>query len=83
MEKFRTFLKRTGALMSALVILLCCAVPVSAEVVSPEAIDFTSWIGTAVGGFLDFHLWPGMSLSEILWVCFIIGILFWFLKMTA
>lgn len=46
----------------------------------PSDIDFVSWLASAVGGFLAFELWPGMSLDQILWVILVIGILMWFLK---
>lgn len=46
----------------------------------PSDTDFVSWLATAVGGFLDFELWPGMSLDQVLWVILVIGILMWFLK---
>lgn len=46
----------------------------------PSGTDFVSWLATAVGGFLAFELWPGMSLDQVLWVILVIGILMWFLK---
>lgn len=48
----------------------------------PSDVSFVDWLVVAVGGFLDFELWPGMSLNEIMWVILVIGILFWFLKLT-
>jgi hypothetical protein len=50
---------------------------------TPVGVDFASWLGTAVGGFLDFDLWPGLSLNDLLWVVLVIGVLFAFLKMTV
>lgn len=49
----------------------------------PSDIDFTDWLQSAIGGFLDFELWPGMSLNELLWACLVIGVLFVFLRMAA
>lgn len=49
----------------------------------PVEVDFVDWLGVAIGGFLDFELWPGMSLNELLWVCLVIGILFTFMKFVV
>lgn len=50
---------------------------------NPADVDFVSWLATAVGGFLDFQLWPGLSLNDLLWVILVMGILFAFLKLTV
>lgn len=50
---------------------------------NPSGVNFVDWLQVAIGGFLDFELWPGMSLNELLWVCLVIGILFTFLKMVV
>lgn len=49
----------------------------------PSDVSFVDWLAVAVGGFLDFELWPGMSLNEIMWVVLVAGVLFWFLKLTV
>lgn len=49
---------------------------------STPDVDWTSWIITAVGGFFDFELWPGLSLGDLLLVVISIGVLFAFLKIT-
>lgn len=49
---------------------------------NPSGVDLVSWLSVAVGGFLDFQLWPGMSLNELMWIILVIGVLFWFLKLT-
>lgn len=51
--------------------------------VDPDGVDLVDWLSVAVGGFLDFELWPGMSLNELLWACLVIGVLFVFLRMAA
>ena len=48
----------------------------------PSGVNFVDWLTVAVGGFLDFELWPGMSLNEIMWIILVAGVLFWFLKLT-
>lgn len=48
----------------------------------PSGVNFVDWLSVAVGGFLDFQLWPGMSLNEIMWIILVVGILFWFIKLT-
>lgn len=48
----------------------------------PQGVNFVDWLSVAVGGFLDFELWPGMSLNEIMWIILVVGILFWFIKLT-
>ena len=50
---------------------------------NPSDVSLVDWLAVAVGGFLDFELWPGMSLNQLLWVCLVVGILFWFLKLTV
>lgn len=50
---------------------------------NPAGVNFVDWLTVAIGGFLDFELWPGMSLNELLWVCLVIGILFTFFKMIV
>lgn len=50
---------------------------------NPSGINLVNWLSVAIGGFLDFELWPGMSLNQLLWVCLVIGILFAFLKMVT
>lgn len=47
---------------------------------SPIDVDFVGWLVPAVGSFLSFELWPGLSLDSVLWVSLVIGVLFWFLK---
>lgn len=54
----------------------------TSDVSNPLDVDFVSWLATAVGGFLDFELWPGMSLNDLMWVTLTVGVLFWFLKIT-
>lgn len=49
----------------------------------PSGVDFVDWLTIAVSGFLDFELWPGMSLSQVLWVILVVGVMFWFLKLTV
>ena len=49
----------------------------------PSDVNFVDWLQTAIGGFLDFQLWPGMSLNEIMWVILVVGVLFWFFKVTV
>lgn len=49
----------------------------------PSGVNLVDWLQVAVGGFLDFELWPGMSLNELLWVCLVIGILFTFFEMIV
>lgn len=49
----------------------------------PSGVNFVDWLQTAIGGFLDFELWPGMSLNEIMWVILVVGVLFWFFKVTV
>ena len=44
--------------------------------------ELGEWLGTAVGGFFDFQLWPNFSLGDILLVVLSIGLLYAFLKMT-
>lgn len=48
----------------------------------PSEVSFVDWLVVAVSGFLDFELWPGMSLNEIMWVILVIGVMFWFFKLT-
>lgn len=47
-----------------------------------DDVDVGSWLATAIGGFFDFQIWPGLSLSDILLTALSLGILFTFLKMT-
>lgn len=54
----------------------------AAEPSDPTEVDFTSWILTAVGGFFEFDLWPGLSLGDLVMTVIAIGILFSFLKLT-
>ncbi len=42
--------------------------------------DFSSWIVTAVGGFMDFELFPGLSIASLLAVIGGIGLVIMFLK---
>lgn len=49
----------------------------------PGAVDFTSWLRVAIGGFLDTQLWPGMSLDNLLWLSLTLGLLFAFLKFVV
>lgn len=53
------------------------------QVVSPTKVDFTSWLSTAVGGFLRFELVPGISLSTLLFFMLGIGAVNIFLKFFA
>lgn len=42
--------------------------------------DYTSWIGTAVGGFLNMELAPFFSIGGILLICVALGLVGYFLK---
>lgn len=42
--------------------------------------DYTSWIGNAVGGFLNMELFPFFSIGGILLICVAIGLVGYFLK---
>lgn len=53
------------------------------QVVSPTKVDFTSWLATAVGGFLRFELIPGISFSTLLFFILGIGAVNLFLKFFA
>ena len=53
------------------------------QVVSPTKVDFTSWIATAVGGFLRFELVPGISFSTLLFFMLGVGAVNIFLKFFA
>lgn len=46
-------------------------------------VDFTSWLVTAVGGFLDFELFPGFSISAVLSVVLAMSVVLLFLKWLA
>ena len=52
------------------------------DAADPSDVSFVDWLQVAVGGFLDFELWPGMSLNELLWIILVAGVLFWFMKLT-
>lgn len=54
-----------------------------AGVADPTEADWTSWLATAVSGFLDFEIWPGLSLSNLVLTFIAVGVLFWVLKMTV
>lgn len=45
--------------------------------------SWTAWIGTAVGGFMSFELFNGITLGGILIVCIAFGLVFLFLKYFA
>lgn len=42
--------------------------------------DYTSWLGVAVGGFLNMELFPFFSIGGILLICVAIGLVGYFLK---
>lgn len=44
--------------------------------------DFSSWLVTAIGGFLGFELVPGFSLQDILSFVLLFGVLLWVLKIA-
>ena len=45
--------------------------------------DFTSWIGTAVGGFLNMELMPNFSIGGVLAILIAFSIVMLFLKFFA
>lgn len=45
--------------------------------------DYTSWIATAVGGFLDFELFPGFTFGGILMVFIAFSCVMWFLRLVG
>ena len=45
--------------------------------------DYTSWIATAVGGFLDFELFPGFTFGGILMVFIAFSCVMWFLRLVS
>lgn len=45
--------------------------------------DYSSWLSTAVGGFLDFQIFPGFSLAGALGVVIGLGIFVYLLKVFA
>lgn len=49
----------------------------------PYKVDFTGWLGTAVGGFLDFELFEGFSLGGLLSVLIGFSFIMLFLKFFA
>lgn len=49
----------------------------------PYKMDFTGWLGTAVGGFLDFELFEGFSLGGLLSVLIGFSFIMLFLKFFA
>lgn len=50
---------------------------------SSGTVDFTSWLGTAVGGFLNFEIFPGFNMSGILLIIISFSLVMWFLKVFA
>lgn len=46
-------------------------------------VDFTSWIATAVGGFLGFELFPNFSLIGVISIFIMISVVIWVLKVLA
>ena len=50
---------------------------------TPPTMDFTSWISSAVGGFMDFNIMPGVSISGIFLLCISISLTLLFLKFFA
>lgn len=49
----------------------------------PYEADYTGWLGTAVGGFLDFELFPGFSLGGMLGILISFSFIMLFLKFFA
>lgn len=45
--------------------------------------DYTSWIGLAVSGFLEFQVFPGFSFGALLMVIISFSTVMWFLKLFA
>lgn len=54
------------------------------KVLNPlEEVSFVDWLINAIGGFMDFEIAPGMSLSNILMFILMIAIVLIFLKLFA
>ena len=51
------------------------------EFADPSDIDVGGFLTNVIGGFFGFELFPGLSLSDLLWVTISIGLLFAFLKL--
>lgn len=43
----------------------------------PNDASFVEWLVVAVGGFLDFEIWPGMSLNQLIEFVLVFGLVFW------
>lgn len=52
-----------------------------AYVYSPGSFDVSDWLEAAVGGFLEFELFPGFSINKIFWLVLVIGIMLWFITL--
>lgn len=50
---------------------------------NPDGVNFVDWLQAAVGSFLDFEIWPGMSINTVLWFVVTVGLLLWFLKLLS
>lgn len=47
-----------------------------------EGFDVASWLVTAVGGFLDFEIVPGFSISGFLGIVVTLAVILWFVKIV-
>lgn len=45
--------------------------------------NFVSWLSGAIGDIFEIELWPGFSLNDLFNVVLIIGLVFWFMKLTV
>lgn len=53
------------------------------ERISSGAVNLTDWLVDAIGGFLDFQLFPGMSLNGIIQFVVVIGMVFLLLTLLV
>lgn len=45
--------------------------------------NFVGWLAGAIGDIFEIEIWPGFSLNELFNVVLVIGLVFWFLKLTV
>lgn len=48
----------------------------------PTDVNLVDWLRVSIGAFLDFELWPGMSLSQIFKLIVVIGLVFWLITLA-
>lgn len=48
---------------------------------NPDDVSFVRWLGKAVGSFLEWELWNGFSLNQLIEFIVVIGLVFWFITL--